>query len=105
MLPIDSQATGAPQRPDGASDKLGGSRQVVRRASTAQEVTLTKGHHDAQLLFAAAFETHFWGPWWRTWCTYRTPLAVLQLQPQAKLSADGVPEAVRALGRAELHTQ
>ena len=104
MLPIDSQATGAPQRPDGAHDKLGGSRQVVRRASTAQEVTLTKGHHGAQLLSASAHETPF-GPVVAHQVLVQTPLAVLQLQSQAKLSADGAPESVRALGRAELHTQ
>ena len=45
---------GARQRPDGASDKLGGSRQEVRRASTTEEVTLMEGHHGAQLLSASA---------------------------------------------------
>ena len=70
VLPIASQATGARQRPGGASDKLGGSRQVVRRASTTEKVTLMKGHHGAQLLGATAYESSF-GPWWRTRCTYR----------------------------------
>ena len=53
VLPIDSQATGARQQPDGASDKLGGTRQEVRRASTTEEVTLMLGHHGTQL-----FSTH-----------------------------------------------
>ena len=35
----------------------------------------------------------------------QTPLAVLELQPRAKRAADGVTEAVCALGRAELHTK
>ena len=61
VFPIDSQPTGARQHPDGASDELGGSRQVVRRASTTEEVTLTNGHHGAQLLGPAAYETLF-GP-------------------------------------------
>ena len=56
VLPIDSQATGARQRPGGASDELGGSRQVVRRASTTEEATLMNGHHGAQLLGATAYE-------------------------------------------------
>ena len=43
VLPADSQPTGSRQRPDGAPDKLGGSREVVRRASTTEEVTLVKG--------------------------------------------------------------
>ena len=57
VLPIDSQATGARQRPGGASGKLSGSRQEVRRAPTTEEVTLVKGHHGAQLLGATAYET------------------------------------------------
>ena len=36
---------------------------------------------------------------------YRKPLAVLQLQARAKRAADGVTEALRALGRGELHTE
>ena len=35
----------------------------------------------------------------------QTPFAVRQLQRRAKRAADGVTEAVRALGRAELHTE
>ena len=34
-----------------------------------------------------------------------TPLAVLEQQPRAKRADDGVTEAVRALSRAELHTE
>ena len=64
-------------------------RQVVRRASSAQEVTLTKGHHDAQLLCAAAHETPF-GPVVAHLVHVQTPLAVLQLQPRAKRAAHGV---------------
>ena len=93
-LPTDSQATGARQRPDGASDKLGGLRQVVRRASTTEEVTLMKGHHGTRLLCATAYETHF-GPVLAHRVHVQTPLAVLQLQPRAKRAADGVTEAVR----------
>ena len=104
MLPIDSQATGAGQPPDGASDKLGRSRQVVRRASTTEEVTLMKGHHGAQLLGASAYETSF-GPVVAHQVHVQTPLAVLQLQKRAKRAADGVTEAVRALSRVELHTE
>ena len=44
------------------------------------------------------------GPWWHQ-VHVQTPLAVLQLQPRAKRTADGVTEAVRALGRGELRTQ
>ena len=104
VLPVDSQATAARQRPDGASDKVGGSRQVVRRASTTEEVTLMQGHHGAQLLGATAHETAF-GPVVANQVHVQTPLAVLQLHPQAKWAADGVSEAVRALGRAELQTE
>ena len=74
--PIDSQTTSARQRPDGASDKLGGSRQVVRRASTTEEVTLVEGHHGAQLLGATV------GPVLAHLVHVETPLGVLQLQPQ-----------------------
>ena len=103
-LPIDSRATGARQRPGGASDKLGGSRQVVRRASTTEEATLVKGHHAAQLLGATACETPF-GLVVAHQVHVQTTLAALQLQPRAKRAADGVTEAVRALGRGELHTE
>ena len=96
-LPIASQATGARQRPGGASDKLDGLRQVVRRASTTGEVTLVKGHHGAQLLSATAYETPF-GPVVAHQVHVQTPLAVLQLQARAKRAADGATEAVRALG-------
>ena len=94
QLPIDSQATGARQRPDGASDELGGSRQVVRRASTTEEATLMNGHHGARLLCATAYETPF-GPVLAHRVHVQTPLAVLQLQARAKRAADGVTEAVR----------
>ena len=89
---------------DGAPHKLGASRQVVRRESTTEEVTLMKGDHDAQLLSATAYETPF-----RSVVAHQvhvlTPLTVRQLQPRAKWAADGVTEAVCALGRAELHTE
>ena len=104
VLPIDSQATGARQRPDGASDELGGSRQVVRRASTTEDVTLMKDHHGAQLLNANAYETPS-GPAVARQVRVETSLAVLQLQPRAKRAADGVTEAVRGLGRTGLHTE
>ena len=72
VLPIDSQATGARQRPGGASDKLSGSRQVVRRASTTEEVTLMGR---APRRTAGSLHTkRLSGPWWRTRCTYRHPL-------------------------------
>ena len=90
--------------PTGASDKLDGSRQVVRIASTTEEVTQVKGHHGAQLHGATAYETNF-GPVVAHQVHVQTPLAVLQLQPRATRAADGVTEAVRALGRAELHTE
>ena len=35
----------------------------------------------------------------------QTPFAVRQLQPRAERAADGVTEAMCALGRAELHTE
>ena len=63
-----------------------------------------KGHHGAQLLSATANETPFF-PVLAHQVHVQTPLAVLQLQPRAKRVADGVTEAVRALGRAELHTE
>ena len=63
-----------------------------------------KGHHGAQLLGTTAHETPF-GPVVAHQVHVQTPLAVLQLQPRAKWAADGVTEAVRALGRAELHTE
>ena len=87
-----------------ASDKLGGSRQVVRRASTTEEVTLMKGHHGAQLrtitvaqlLSVTEYEMPF-GPVVAHQVHVQTPLAVLlKLQPRAKRAADGVTEAVRA---------
>ena len=104
VLPVDSQATAARQPPDGASEKLGRSRQVVCRASTTEEVTLMKGHHGAQLLGATAHETPF-EPVAAHQVHVQTPLAVLQLQPRAEQPADSVTEAVRALGQAELHTE
>ena len=45
------------------------------------------------------------GPCWRTRCMYRHPLPLFQLQPRAKRAADGVTKTVRALGRAEMHTE
>ena len=57
-----------------------------------------KGHHGAQLLGATAYETPF-GPVTAHQVHVQKPLAVLQLQPRAKRAADGVTEAVRALGR------
>ena len=62
-----------------------------------------KGHHGAQLLGATAYETPF-GPVVAHQVHVQTR-AVPQLQPRAKRAADGVTEAVRALGRAELHTE
>ena len=62
-----------------------------------------KGQHGAQLLSATAYETPF-GPVVAHQVHVQTPLAVRQLQPPAKRAADGVTEAVCALGRAELHT-
>ena len=96
VFPVNSQATGARQRPDRAPDKLGGSREVVRTASTTKEVTLMKGHHGAQVLRATAYETPF-GP---VDTTCRSSAAAT-----GKRAADGVAEAVCALGRAELHTE
>ena len=63
-----------------------------------------KGYHGAQLLGATAYETPF-GPVLAHQVHVQTPLAALQLQPRAKRAADLVPEAVRALGRVELHTE
>ena len=104
VLPIDSQATGARQRPDGASDKLGGSRQVVRRASTTEEVTLIRAITARSCLVPLHTKTLFW-PVVAHLVHVQTPLAALQLQPRAKRAADGVTEPVRAIGRAELHTE
>ena len=56
-----------------------------------------KGHHGAQLLGPTARETPF-GPVVAHQVHVQTPLAVLQLQARAKRAADGVTEAVRALG-------
>ena len=63
-----------------------------------------KGHHGAQLPSATAHETPF-GPAVAHQVHLQTPLGALQLQPQAKRAANGVTEAVRALARAELHTE
>ena len=67
-------------------------------------VALVKGHHGAQQLSATAHETPF-GPVVAHQVHVQTHLAVLQLQARAKRAADGVTAAVRALGRAELHTE
>ena len=104
VLPIDSQPTGARQRNGGASDKLGGPRQVVRRASTTEEVTLMNGHHGAQLPSPGAYETLLW-PVVAHQVQEETALAALQLQPRAKRAADGVTEAVCGVGRAQSHTE
>ena len=56
-----------------------------------------KGHHGAQLFSATAHETPV-APVVAHQVHVQTPLAVLQLQPRAKRAADGVTEAVRALG-------
>ena len=90
--PTDSQATAARQRPDGPSDKLGGSRQVVRRASTTEEVTLMKGHHGAKRL-------------WRTRCMYRHPLPFFSCShgQNGQLTVSPKPCALSA--RTELHTE
>ena len=62
-----------------------------------------QGHHSAQLHGATAYETPF-GPVVAHQVHVQTHLAVL-LQPRAKRAADGVTEAVRALGRAEMQTE
>ena len=99
VFPVDMQATGARQRPNGAPDELGGSCEVVRRASKTEEVTLVKGHYGAQLLGAAAYETVL-GPVVAHQVRVQTPLAVRQLQPRAQRAADGVTKAARASVRA-----
>ena len=93
VLPINSQETAARQRPEGASDKLGGLRQVVRRASTTEEVTLMNGHHGAQLLRAAAHETPL-GPVVAHQVHVQNTLCRSSAAATAKRAAGGVSEAV-----------
>ena len=89
VLSVDSPEAGARQGPDGASDKLGGSRQVVRKG-----VYHGRGHTDEGPSRRATKRLS--GPWWRTRCTCRHPLPLFSCSHEQKRAADGVTEAGRS---------